>query len=131
MAALALRSSVLARPAPAVRSSRTRCVVVRASGAPVDLSKKVEEAVKDADEACAKGTTQVRGREEGRGERGRRERGSSAFVTLSLRLVVGRGARARAPLAACTACSAQRCAWTLARTLALCVSSARPPGLST
>lgn len=56
------KRSLLSRPQvrPAAPRPR-RAVVVRASGQPtVDLSKKVESAVKDAEEACAKGNSQVR-----------------------------------------------------------------------
>ena len=55
---LSLRTAPCARPA-ARASSRARCVVVRAQQPAVDLTKKVEEAIKGADEACAKGTSQV------------------------------------------------------------------------
>ncbi len=51
------KSVVVSRPAVRPVSSR-RAVVVRASG--VDLNKKVQEAVKEAEDACAKGTSAVR-----------------------------------------------------------------------
>ncbi|GIM08248.1 hypothetical protein Vretimale_12335, partial [Volvox reticuliferus] len=54
------KRSLLSRPQvrPAAFRPR-RAVLVRASGQPaVDLSKKVEDAVKDAEEACSKGTSQ-------------------------------------------------------------------------
>ncbi|GIL52428.1 hypothetical protein Vafri_8304, partial [Volvox africanus] len=54
------KRSLLSRPQvrPAAFRPR-RAVIVRASGQPaVDLTKKVEDAVKDAEEACSKGTSQ-------------------------------------------------------------------------
>ncbi|KAG2452421.1 hypothetical protein HYH02_002664 [Chlamydomonas schloesseri] len=48
------KSVVVSRPAVRPVSTR-RAVVVRASG--VDLNKKVQEAVKEAEDACAKGTS--------------------------------------------------------------------------
>ncbi len=48
----------LSRPQVRAVAVRPRSVVVRASG--VDLNKKVEQAVKEAEDACAKGTSAVR-----------------------------------------------------------------------
>ncbi|EFJ45983.1 hypothetical protein VOLCADRAFT_121134 [Volvox carteri f. nagariensis] len=54
------KRTLLSRPQVRPAATRPRrAVVVRASGQPaVDLGKKVEDAVKDAEEACAKGTSQ-------------------------------------------------------------------------
>ncbi len=55
------KPTLLSRPQVRPAASRPRrAVVVRASGQPaVDLSKKVEDAVKEAEDACTKGTSQV------------------------------------------------------------------------
>ncbi|GFR49284.1 hypothetical protein Agub_g11293 [Astrephomene gubernaculifera] len=56
---LAAKPIVVSRPQVRPVASRPRTVIVRASGQPaVDLTKKVQDAVKDAEEACANGTTQ-------------------------------------------------------------------------
>ncbi|KAG2489959.1 hypothetical protein HYH03_011589 [Edaphochlamys debaryana] len=52
------KPTLLSRPQVRPAASRPRAVIVRASGQPaVDLNKKVEDAVKEAEEACAKGTS--------------------------------------------------------------------------
>lgn len=58
---LAVKPTVsLSRPQVRAVAVRPRSVVVRASGQPaVDLNKKVEQAVKEAEDACAKGTSAV------------------------------------------------------------------------
>ncbi|GLC70861.1 Calvin cycle protein cp12 [Pleodorina starrii] len=55
-----VKPTLLSRPQVRPAASRPRrAVVVRASGQPAtDLGKVVEDAVKDAEEACAKGTHQ-------------------------------------------------------------------------
>jgi hypothetical protein len=59
-----LKSQIASRPAVRPAASSRRVVAVRASGPQVDLTKKVADAVKEAEEACAKGTTAVRGSSE-------------------------------------------------------------------
>ena len=54
------KNTLISRPAVRPTASRPRAVVVRASGQPsVDLNAKVKDAVKEAEDACSKGTTQV------------------------------------------------------------------------
>ncbi|PNH00257.1 Calvin cycle protein CP12, chloroplastic [Tetrabaena socialis] len=53
------KSTLLSRPSVRPAASRPRAVVVRSSGQPtVDLTSKVQEAVKEAEDACAQGTAQ-------------------------------------------------------------------------